>query len=906
MEPKKTGAKGVGRGGASSSTAALELSAERYRAILESMEDFVDRHLPGGILTYVNPALARYVGVAPEDLIGTSWYPFVHEDDRAEVIGTVQALTAERPQARVVSRVVLSEGSVRWHQWNHQAFFDEAGNVREYQSVGRDITETKRMEEELRRSQASLQKAERIARLGNWEWDPRSNALRWSDEVYRIYGMDPARDTPSYEVVVETVAPEDRERFVRAVEEAVRHGAPFAGEYRMIGLDGKERFTHTIGEVARDPAGLPVTMFGIVQDVTERRRAELALKEREKQLAESQRIAHVGSWEHNLKTGGVFWSEELFRLLGLDPARDPADFGVFFGMVHPDDQPRLRSAIEETLREKKPFSIDYRFVFRDGTVREIHAQAELLPDAEGDLVVLSGTGQDITERRRTEDQIRHSERFIRSILDTVDEGFIVIDRDYRIVTANSAFCRQCGLSCDDVIGKSCFSISHRVNRPCHEEGEECAVREVFATGAPHHVVHKHFDSAGHIIFVETKAFPLRDDAGNVVSVIETVNNITERHLLEEERLKTQKLESIGTLAGGIAHDFNNLLQGIFGYISMAKLTLDRKEKSLEMLAQAEGALHQSVSLTTQLLTFSKGGRPQKRKIALGSVIERSARFALSGSQSTLRLEIAPDLWSADVDEGQVGQVIQNIVLNADQAMPAGGSVIITALNVPASEVPQGLARRDHVLIAVSDSGLGIAARDLERIFDPYFTTKQRGSGLGLATSYSIVRNHDGRIDVRSEPGTGTTFTIHLPAGEGRKAAVCAPPAAVPVARRGKVLLMDDDELVRSVAGELIRAAGHEPGFAADGLAACEEFRRARAAGSGYDVVILDLTIRGGMGGLETLRKLREIDPDVAAVVSSGYADEAVSADFERHGFRAFLKKPYDLADLGRTLGALLS
>jgi len=430
---------------------------------------------------------------------------------------------------------------------------------------------------------------------------------------------------------------------------------------------------------------------------------------------------------------------------------------------------------------------------------------------------------------------------------------------------------------------------------------------VFETGAPHTVAHRHPDAHGGLLFVETRCFPITDDSGAVTSVIETLNDITERHLLEEERLKTQKLESIGTLAGGIAHDFNNLLQGIFGYISMAKLTLDEREKTLAMLEQAEMALHQSVSLTNQLLTFSKGGKPVKRRTSLIPVIESAAKFALSGSRSEFQIESDPRLWEVDADAGQLGQVIQNIVLNADQAMPLGGSVLISARNLPAAgnARPSALSGRDCVLITIQDSGTGIPEEDLGRIFDPYFTTKERGSGLGLASTYSIVRNHDGAIDVRSVLGKGSTFLIYLPA-LGAVAEHPGEKAAPAGTRACSILVMDDEELVRSVTGELLAVLGHAPAFADKGETALELYRRARESGRPFDVVILDLTIRDGMGGAETIRKLLEIDPGVLAVVSSGYSDTAALANYRQQGFKAFLKKPYSMKELRNTLDTLLA
>jgi PAS domain S-box-containing protein len=512
--------------------------------------------------------------------------------------------------------------------------------------------------------------------------------------------------------------------------------------------------------------------------------------------------------------------------------------------------------------------------------------------------------REITERKRAEEKIRQSEEFIRGILDTVDEGFIVIGRDYRILTANKAYCAQVGLPVDEVIGKYCYELSHKVSRPCYEKGEECAVRQVFATGRPHAALHKHMDREGRILHVETKGFPIKDASGAVASVIETINNITERHLLEEERLKTQKLESIGTLAGGIAHDFNNLLQGIFGYISIAKRTLDQPEKSLAMLAQAEKALHQSVNLTSQLLTFSKGGKPVRKILSLAPVIENAIKFALSGSRAGYRLAADDSLWCVEADEGQIGQVIQNIVLNADQAMPEGGTVEIAARNIPEGDAaaPQGLRRGDYVALSISDGGIGIPAEYLTRIFDPYFTTKEKGSGLGLATSYSIIKNHDGLIDVSSVPGKGSTFTVFLPATRAaQESAMASDSARCTTGKKCRVLVMDDEPVVRVVAGELLRELGHEAEFAEHGDSAIERYRRAKAEGRPFDVVILDLTIRGGKGGAETMRELLAIDPGVKAVVSSGYSDDEVVATYRQYGFRSFLKKPYDMMELGRIL-----
>ena len=498
---------------------------------------------------------------------------------------------------------------------------------------------------------------------------------------------------------------------------------------------------------------------------------------------------------------------------------------------------------------------------------------------------------------------------MRSVLNSVDEGFIVVGRDYRIITANRAFCSMVSLPLDAIIGRRCHAVSNGLPQSCGRVCDACSVSKVFITGQPQVANHIHKNADGSAVYVETRSFPLKDASGSVTSVIEAISNITEKRLLEEERNKSQKLEAIGMLAGGIAHDFNNLLQGIFGYISLAKLARENRDKSISALEEAEKALHLSVKLTNQLLTFSKGGKPVKKQVDLRSVIENAAKFALSGSRSDFRLALPDGLWRVEADEGQIGQVIQNIVLNADQAMPVGGTISVTAANLAAgaAPLPSGLAKRDYVVIAVQDTGVGIPEQYLSRIFDPYFTTKEKGSGLGLATSYSIVKNHDGTIDVRAKAGEGSTFTIFLPAtAKASRAPEAVCPAEPSASRTARVLLMDDEETIRNLGSELLGVLGHTVEVAKHGQEALEKYQGATAAAKPFDIVILDLTIRGGMGGSETIQKLKEIDPAVTAIVSSGYSDDAATANYEKQGFRAFLNKPYNLDALREVLNRVLS
>jgi CheY-like chemotaxis protein len=315
----------------------------------------------------------------------------------------------------------------------------------------------------------------------------------------------------------------------------------------------------------------------------------------------------------------------------------------------------------------------------------------------------------------------------------------------------------------------------------------------------------------------------------------------------------------------------------------------------------------SVNLTKQLLTFSKGGKPLKKKRNILPIIENSAKFALSGSRTDFHLEKDPQLRTAEVDEGQISQVIQNIIMNADQAMPMGGTISITAQNVlaPGEGLPSSLEAGRHIRISIKDNGIGIPEHYLPRIFDPYFTTKDKGSGLGLAASYSIIRNHGGLIDVQSKMGEGSTFSIYLPAIDMEEQIAQPVPEATTSARKGTILVMDDEKLIRDIADVMMKALGHKVEFALNGEEAIDKYMKAMSSGRRFDVVILDLTIRGGMGGEQTIQRLLEIDPDVKAVVSSGYSESSAICDFAKCGFKACLAKPYQVHTLKNLLNDLL-
>ncbi len=388
--------------------------------------------------------------------------------------------------------------------------------------------------------------------------------------------------------------------------------------------------------------------------------------------------------------------------------------------------------------------------------------------------------------------------------------------------------------------------------------------------------------------------------------------LSERKVTEEELLKARKLESIAALSGGIAHDYNNLLTSIMGNISLAQTYLEHDDKIYGLLSEAQHASILAKDLTRKLITFSKGGAPIKKTIDISPLVKRATEFSLSGSNIKCGFYIPDELWHVEIDETQIGQAIYNLVMNAREAMSDGGTIRVAAGNVNIIDGAPTLKEGRYVKISFKDEGIGIPKKNMKKIFDPYFTTKemgtQKGMGLGLSICHSIIKGHGGDVSVESQEGVGATFNIYLSASEG-KASKEKPEKsqmnATPVSGKGRILVMDDEKMIRDLAGEILSYLGYKVSFSKDGAKAIEIYKDAMESREPFDAVILDLTVRGGMGGKEAIRKLMEIDPYVTGIVSSGYSDDSVMTDFEKYGFKGVVAKPYSVNEVSVVLGEVI-
>ena len=525
--------------------------------------------------------------------------------------------------------------------------------------------------------------------------------------------------------------------------------------------------------------------------------------------------------------------------------------------------------------------------------------------------------RDVKERKRFETEIAAEKESLAVTLRSIGDGVITTDVQGKIIILNNEAERLTGWPSGEAIGQPLRAVFNIASDPAaqtraQQSGYRTEAQSILV-GLPERASLTSRDGTARII--EQTASPIRDEKNEVAGVVLVFRDITERQRGEAERRNAETLEQLGLLAGGIAHDFNNLLTAIIGNISLASLLLPPELSQLpsaakdygEMAARlvdAKNASMRARDLAQQLLTFARGGAPIKKTASIGKLIQDTVSFSLRGSHSRSEFQFGSDLWPVEIDPGQISQVIANLVVNAHQAMPNGGTLHVSCenfrYNANTTPVVPDLPPGDYIRISIRDEGAGIPEEYLKRIFDPYFTTKPKGNGLGLATTYSIIKNHNGLVTVKSQLHVGSTFTLYLPAALHQEMPAEQPRAVTPaMTGSGRVLVVDDEESVRTLVHFTLTRLGYEVMETETALQGVNLYLEKLQAGERFDAVILDLTLPGGMGGKEALKKLIEIDPTVNAIVSSGYATDATMSRYQDFGFRGVIAKPYEAAELGK-------
>lgn len=506
---------------------------------------------------------------------------------------------------------------------------------------------------------------------------------------------------------------------------------------------------------------------------------------------------------------------------------------------------------------------------------------------------------DITEKKETDAKIAEERERLAVTLRSIGDGVITTDTQSRICLMNTVAETLTGWSTTQAAGRSLTEIFNIVDMTTDQACKN-PVEKVLASGetinmaSPMTLISKNGDRK----HIADSASPILDMQGNVTGVVLVFRDVTEQLCTEQELRKITKLESIGVLAGGIAHDYNNILSAIIGNIQLTLMDSNLTDRTQRFIKQALDASLRAKNLTIQLLTFSKGGRPVKKTASLVPLIRDFVDSTCRASNIACHCSFPDDLWPVEIDRSQMGQVVQKLIQNACNAMPNGGTIEVSCQNVRSSPTkhPDIAPASNRVEMSIKDTGVGIAENLLDKIFDPYFSTNQPGRGLGLAICHSIVTQHNGQISVKSTPGKGSTFTVHLPASTQRSESTTQRKKSVQEARKLRILIMDDEEMLRDLTRAMLTDLGHDTFLAKDGVEAIEVYKKAMDNNTPIDLTIMDLTIPGGMGGKEAVQKLLKINPKAKVIVSSGYSNDPVMADFKAHGFCATLSKPSRLAD----------
>ena len=803
-----------------------------------------------------------------------------------------------------------------------------------------DLSVLRATEEKLRDVEDRWRLAVIGINAGIWEYNFVTGETFISDRWREIIGYPASDMTNARDEFWPRIHPDD----VGMVRQAMRdylegHLSNYRVEFRMRCKDGNYKWILSRGMALFDQSGKPLRLVGSHSDIDERRRAEESLRaseERYRVLFENSPVAIIEydlrglrAWLDGLRASGVadfeayanenpgLFKEQLTgsalvsvnrEALHLVGASSKQEALTAMPGILTEDMGRVRLALCRALWDgENVIEGEMRLNALDGTPRRVFFRwwVPVLggqPSFAWTQVVLV----DLTGIKRTEEALAAERERLAVTLRAMAEGVITTDTEGRVLFINEAACELTGWSEESAIGRFiddvCVLRHEKTRQPVGAPAAAAVMTHSVIDLPANTVLH---DRQGAPRVVEGRCAPIHDMQSHAIGAVMVLRDVTERARLEGEIQRASKLESVGILAGGIAHDFNNLLTVVMGNITLATLDSQAMASAGRWLQDAERGVMRARDLTQQLLTFARGGEPVRSSVQLPEMVKEAAQFALHGSKVKCEFAIEEGLWPAEVDKGQIGQVVQNLVINAVQAMPEGGLLHVEMRNqrLAAMSVAQ-LGEGAYLCVSIADTGEGIRPEHLARIFDPYFTTKKTGSGLGLATVYSIVRKHNGHIEVESEIGRGTRFRFWLPASPEARPEVKETSQA-PTDHTGRVLFMDDEDPIRAMAEALLKRLGLDVTCVPDGSETVKAYREAMEAGRPFDLVIMDLTVPGGMGGKEAMQELLKLDPGVRGIVSSGYSSDPVMANYKAHGFKGMVAKPYRLTDLAKAIRAVI-
>ncbi|MBI9086922.1 MAG: PAS domain S-box protein [Desulfobacterales bacterium] len=893
----------------------------------------------------VNSAFTEILGYNEKELLDIPFLDFVHLDD---IDATRTVIERElQMDAKVINfdnRYRCKDGSYRWLSWVSHPNTVKGVTY----AVAHDITERKQAEEKLNSTRDRLLETQQFAKLGWWEFDINENQITWSDELYEIFGITHDEDPLSFERVMKLVHPDYHDYHNGQIELLVKTGAADF-EYPVKRPDGKTPWIWSKGKLKLDEDGNPAYMFGITQDITERKQTEELLRENIHFLESLKTINQVVNSSNDLDQMLNSVIASVFKLFDCDRAWllypcDPnsPSFNVPIESARPEYPggkdlnlsipmtPPMKGDMVDALTangpvtygpgNEKSISADMHDKFGvqsqmfmsihpktgNAWMFEIHQCSYQRVWTDNERVLFKEIGQRIADGLSSLLYFRKltkSEEKYRTVLTNIDDGYFEVDIAGNFTFSNDSMCKILGYPNDELVGMN--------NREYMDEENAKKVfktfNNVYRTGMSTKALDwKLIKKDGSECFIETVVSLIKDQNGNGIGFRGIARDITDRKQLESQLQQAMKMESIGTLAGGIAHDFNNLLMGIQGRTSLVLADKNSSHPDFEHLKGIEDYVKSAADLTKQLLGFARGGKYEVKPTDIKKMIKRSAQmFGRTKKEIEIHIDHQKDVGAVEADQGQLEQVLMNLYVNAWQAMPDGGDLYIQTKNVNLDEnyvKPFKATPGRYVKISVTDTGGGMDEATKPKIFDPFFTTKEmgRGTGLGLAFVYGILKNHGGFINVYSEKGEGTTFNIYLPQSD--RAALQEPPTVERLIKGSEtILLVDDEEMIREVGQAMLEKLGYRIVVAVGGEQAVDVIKR---KGNEIDLVILDL-IMPGMDGGQTFDRIMEIRPELPVILASGYAINGKANNIMQRGCNGFIQKPFNLSELSQKVRKVL-